>query len=130
MTLADKPSHFLKNFHWTKPDANGRLPPFFDQKDRVDYFRECLRQQPWIVAWWLSRCVPYMLRLSFLYQSTPIEDTFQRNLQTNLLTLFEERFLLLADAAYLYLIDQDLTRGQPKWDEYKNEVCDICLSCL
>lgn len=63
-----------------------------------------------------------MLRLSFLCQSTPIEDTFQSNLQTNLLTLFEERFLLLADAAYLYLIDQDLTRSQPKWDEYKNEV--------
>ena len=71
-----------------------------------------------------------MLRLSFLYQSSSIEDAFQRNMQSNLLTLFEERFLLLVDAAYLYLVDQDLTRSQPKWDEYKNEVCNISLVYL
>ncbi|KAK0118815.1 hypothetical protein ONS95_007696 [Cadophora gregata] len=69
-----------------------------------------------------------MLRLSFLYQSSPIEDTFQNSLRSNLLTLFEERFLLLTDAAYLYLIDQDLTRSEPKWDEYKKEVLRVFKS--
>ncbi|EKD19190.1 hypothetical protein MBM_02427 [Drepanopeziza brunnea f. sp. 'multigermtubi' MB_m1] len=121
--------HFLRNGLWATFDNEGRLPPFFEQEDRLRYFRYCLYQEPWMVAWWLMKCVPNMLRLSFLYQAEEITtNPFLKNLQSCLLKVFEDRFLLLVDATYLYQIDQEITKEKPKWDEGKKEIQQIMKS--
>jgi hypothetical protein len=72
-----------------------------------------------------------MLRVRWLFQTEPPTDPRLLALKTTLNTLFEERFLLLVDAAYLYLIDQDLTRKRgPKWDADRKEVSELWLSHL
>jgi hypothetical protein len=72
-----------------------------------------------------------MLRVRWLFQTEPPTDPRLLELKTTLNTLFEERFLLLVDAAYLYLIDQDLTRKRgPRWDVDRKEVSELWLSHL
>jgi hypothetical protein len=67
-----------------------------------------------------------MLQIQWLFQAEPPTDPRLLALKTTLKTLFEERFLLLVDAAYLYLIDQDLTRNRaPRWDAHRVEVSRV-----
>lgn len=62
-----------------------------------------------------------MLNIPWLYHSTKHEDLELETLRQELVRFFEERFLILVDAVYLCLIDQDTTKTA-KWDQYKGGV--------
>jgi hypothetical protein len=73
-----------------------------------------------------------MLNLQWIYEPHVRMNPSLQALKTTLLNLFEERFLLLVDATYLYLIDRDVKRKKQRWDEHKKKVCQysLCNFCF
>ncbi|PVH77731.1 hypothetical protein DL98DRAFT_264220 [Cadophora sp. DSE1049] len=84
---------------------------------RRPYWKACLDAEPWIVVWWISKCVGHVIDVAWIWQTKPETDPKLATLKSDLQEEIPEALVKLIDSVYLNLIDHDVKVGGGIWGE-------------